>query len=111
MASVTETVIQQKSDEVASLIEGYNVYVCNDGSGPYISLNNPEDEEVYSVLSLTDEGECGDDLAKYRWTFWTGDHQFSADSELGYDASTDEVLHFLSEVTPEAERVQRNAKG
>ena len=94
MTTTTETVAQ-KTEAVAALIEGYNVYVNDDGAGPYISINDKDDDDTYRCLSLNDEDECGEDITKYRWAFWTGGHTVYEKSLLGADAEPDRVLNFF----------------
>lgn len=96
MTTTVET-ITAKSQAVADLIEGpYNVYVCDDGAGPYISINDAENADTYRCLALNDEGECGDDLSKYRWTFWTDNHSVYETSLLGADAEAGKVVNFFT---------------
>jgi hypothetical protein len=104
--TATETAVLNAINGVAELISGYNVYVCDDGSGPYISMNNPEDEEDYRCLSLHDTTDsCSEDLSLYRWNFWnSGDANVWLDSDLGADASQELVMAFLAESLVEEAR-------
>jgi hypothetical protein len=102
----TETVVLNATKGVADLITGYNVYVCDDGSGPYISMNNPEDAEDYRCMSLHDTTDaCSEDLSLYRWNFWnSGDANVWLNSDLGADATQEQVLAFLAESLVEEAR-------
>lgn len=100
----TETTVLNIHNKIAELIGDYTVYVCDDGGGPYLSLNNPEDEEDYRCLSLSEES-CSDDVSLYRWRFWnSGKANLWLDSELGADATEEEVLAFLAECLAEENR-------
>jgi hypothetical protein len=104
--TATEQAVLNAINGVAELIVGYNIYVCDDGGGPYISMNNPEDEEAYRCLSLHDRTDsCSEDLSLYRWHFWnSGAANVWLDSELGADATQEEVMAFLSESLVEEAR-------
>lgn len=109
--TATEKTILNVTNGVAELITGYNVYVCDDGAGPYISMANPEDAEDYRCLSLHDKTDaCSEDLSLYRWNFWnSGKANLWLDSELGADASQELVLAFLAEcLTEEARELAAN---
>lgn len=74
-------------------------FVGNDGSGPFISIERPEnddDSEDYRCISLTDEAMCGEDLTKYRWNFWNHNTNTYEDSTLGADATVEQVMEFLN---------------
>ena len=95
------------TDKVATAIENtevWNVFIQDDGAGPYIGLANPLDEDDYRCLSLTDEAACGDDLTKYHWYFWNSTHNVWLNSALGSDAELEAVLGFLSESLDEEAR-------
>lgn len=104
MTESTDTVVLTIHHKMAKLITGkhkdYTVYVCDDGGGPFLSLNAIEDEEDYRCLSLS-EPSCSDDLSLYRWRFWTIRENIWLDSTLDSDASDDDVLSFLDECLTE----------
>lgn len=103
--TATETAVLNIHESLASSIEGFNVYICDDGAGPYLSLNNPENEEDYRCISLAEES-CSDDLTLYRWHFWnSGKANLWLDSTLGAETSQEEVLAFLSECLTEEARI------
>jgi hypothetical protein len=103
-AEITETTVLNIHNTIAELIGDYTVYVCDDGGGPYLSLNNPEDDEDYRCLSLSEES-CSEDLSLYRWRFWnSGKANLWLDSTLGADAEPEAVLAFLAECLAEEGR-------
>lgn len=102
----TETTVLNTTVQISKLITGYTVCVEDDGAGPYISLHNPEDIEDYRCLSLHDTTDaCDEDLSLYRWNFWnSGAANVWLDSDLGADASQEQVLAFLAESLAEEAR-------
>lgn len=102
----TETAVLNATNSVAALIADYKVYVIDDGSGPYISMANPEDAEDYRCLSLHDTTDaCSEDLSLYRWNFWnSGAANVWLFSNLGADATPEQVLTFLRESLVEEAR-------
>jgi hypothetical protein len=107
MTAITETTeikVAKIQCAIADLIVGYTVYVEDDGSGPYISLHNPADDEDYRCLSLSEES-CSEDLSLYLWRFWnSGKANLWLDSTLTAEATTEEVLAFLAECLAEEAR-------
>lgn len=101
----TESTVLNIHNRMAELIEGYAIYVCDDGGGPFLSMNNPADAEDYRCLSLHDTTDsCSEDLTLYRWNFWSTPANVWLDSELGADASDETVLAFLAECLAEETR-------
>lgn len=111
MTKSTEDVVLSIHNKVARLVgekhEDYTVYICDDGGGPFLSLNTVENEEDYRCLSLS-EPSCHDDIDLYRWRFWSTRKNVWLDSTLGWKASDDDVLYFLDECLSE-EYIQRAA--
>lgn len=104
MTESTEAVVLAIHDKFARLVgdkhEDYNVYICDDGGGPFLSLNAVENEEDYRCLSLS-EPSCNEDLNLYRWRFWSTRENVWLDSTLDWKASDDDVLYFLEECLSE----------
>lgn len=107
--ATTQTIVTEKTNAVAEAIEGHSVYVCDDGAGPYLSIHTYTNEEEYSCASLTDEGQCGDDLSKYRWNFWNHQSNTHADSELGSDTEIGDVLAFVTDMLNAEQEKRENA--
>ena len=108
----TEKLVRENTEKIVAALEQrgdlWNIYGCDDGAGPYISLHNPLNEEDYRCISLHDDGNCGEDLSKYHWQFWSTPNNVWLDSALDSDTEAEEVLHFLSECLDEEARVIAN---
>lgn len=89
---ITETI----TDRITKSYPDFIAHICDDGAGPYISLNSVGNAEDYRCISLTDEAACGEDLCKYNWNFWNNETNTYEDSKLGADATVEQVLEFLN---------------
>lgn len=108
MSADTSIDIESITYTVAFSITGFNISVCDDGTGPFISMNSPSHDKGYRYLSLSSGGDT--DVAP-TWRFWCHATNTHENSTLGADATVDEVMDFLDESLAQETRDRHSAKG
>lgn len=94
MAESTETFVLNTHHTIASLIREFTD-VRHDHLGPYISINRTDGEDRRFAL---DDGEAGDDLNRYFWSYENRTRKSFVESQIPAHASDKEVVEFIADI-------------
>lgn len=99
---IVKDAIETASDILAKAFPDFNVSLCKDGGwySPFISISRAKAPEDSRFLSLEgappNEPLSREDLTLYRWRFSHHETNTYEDSDLGADATGEQLIDFLS---------------